>query len=72
MGRVPVMVGVSVGVGVHVGVFVPQAGTKKENSSRWPAEMLPGELHEADRLVLAKSLLTEGFLTFAHSRGVSS
>jgi bifunctional lysine-specific demethylase and histidyl-hydroxylase MINA len=29
---------------------------------------LPGELHEADRLVLAKSLLTEGFLTFAHSR----
>ena len=33
---------------------------------------LPGELHEADRLVLAKSLFTEGFLTFAHSRGLSS
>jgi ribosomal protein L16 Arg81 hydroxylase len=31
---------------------------------------LPGELPSADRLVLAKSLLTEGFLTFAHSRGV--
>jgi ribosomal protein L16 Arg81 hydroxylase len=33
---------------------------------------LPGELHEADRLVLAKSLLTEGFLTFAHSGSLSS
>ena len=36
-----------------------------------PAD-LPGELNETDRLVLAKSILTEGFLTFAHSRGVSS